>query len=155
MPETNQSLGVRDLRAIIHGLKMAGFSDIAEEQIREQISFLIEDLPSPETLDTMGASTEGLDGIREQVGAIMRLVELGSKQDEGFKVRYEAKKDMPPRYKVLKWRSTVSYNDLTKSLIKMSVFADDHNVPVVAEKAIQLAKIRSPKSNKGRGGFWN
>lgn len=140
MPETGQSLGVQDLRAIIHGLKMSGFAFIQDEEIKEQVSFLLGSLPSPENLDSLLESPQELKHVQEHVGEIMNLIEQGSRKDESFKVRYQAKTNMPPRYKVLKWRSAMGNSDLTKNLIKISVLADNNNEPAIAEKAIDLAK---------------
>jgi len=140
MPDTDQSLGIQDLRAIIHGLRMSGFSFMGDNDIREKVSFMIQDLPSPETLDSMIESPDDLRHIQENVGEIMKLIEMGGARDENFKVRYEAKTDIPPRYKVLKWRTAMKQNELTKNLIKVSMYADDKSEPQIAEQAIRLAQ---------------
>ncbi|MFA7219231.1 MAG: hypothetical protein WC119_01845 [Synergistaceae bacterium] len=139
MPKNEQNLSVQDLRAIIHGLRMKEFS-IDDEDASDQIHFMIKGLPTPETLDSMVNAPGELKDVQDTVGEIMRLIELGGRRDESFKVRYEAKKDMPPRYKVLTWRTAMNQNDLTKKLIKASVYADEKNEPLVAEQALKLAK---------------
>lgn len=136
MPDSG-NISMEDLRTIIHGLKMSTFSFIPEEEIRDKVIFMIEELPSPEKLTEYSLD---LKNVKNYVGEIMRLIEVGGKRDEGFKVRHEAKKNMPPRYKVLTWRKSMNEKDLTKSLIKMSVYADDRSEPVLAEKAIELAQ---------------
>ena len=102
------------MRAIIHGLRMSGFSFVGDDEAREKVIFMIGELPTPETLDSMVMAPEGLKDVKEQIGQIMRLIEEGGRRDENFKVRFEAKKDIPPRYKVLKWRTAMNKKDLTK-----------------------------------------
>ena len=133
------ALGIQDLRAIIHGLKMSGFSYIGDEVMRDRISFMIEDLPTPESLMSMADTPLDIKHIQQQVGEIMRLIETGGARDENFKVRYEVKKAMPPRYKVLKWRGAMKNKGLTSELVRISATADDHNQPRIASKALELA----------------
>jgi hypothetical protein len=142
MEKEEQELGIEDLRVIIHGLRMSTFSFIEDEDIQDQVSHMIEELPSPEQLNELCGKSADLKYLRDKLGYIMNVIEGGGCKDEAFKARYESKKDMPPRYKVLKWRGAMN-KTLTSGLIKMSSFADAHSNPLIAEKAIVLAKKSS------------
>ncbi len=136
-----KSLPIKDLRAIIHGLRMSGFAFVHDEETKDKISYMIEGLPSAEDLDSLIETPEVLRDVEEMVGEIMKLVDQGGKRNQGFKARFEAKKNLSPRYKVMGGR--IMNKELTSSLIKMSAFADSRNEPVVAENAIALAKKSS------------
>jgi len=133
---------LQELRNIIMGLRMPNYSEIDDEAILDKVKFMIGELPSSEKLDSMAGNSAELKYLRDKIGYIMSVIKGGGCKDEAFKARYEAKKDMPPRYKVLKWRGAMN-KTLTSGLIKMSSFADAHSNPLIAEKAIVLAKKSS------------
>jgi len=140
MSEVDNNLSLQDLRAIIHGLKMSGFAFIEDEDTRYNVTCMISDLPSPECLLSMCQKPDELKRVREYVGEIMKIVDCGGNKDESFKTRFEAKKDMPPRYNVLKWRKNMNKEVVAKNLIEASIYADNHAEPLIAENAIKLAK---------------
>ena len=91
MPDQEQSLSIQDLRAIIHGLRMSGFSFVGDEGVRDKITYMIEDLPNPEGLTGMADSPVDVKHVQQQVGEIMRLIEMGGTRNQDSRVRYEAK----------------------------------------------------------------
>ena len=103
MVEFPQDLSLQDLRAIIHGLKMAGFSSV-DEGASDHIKFRINSLPSAEALSQISQNPKVFRDIIVEVGEIMRMVETYSKQGSEYSARFKSKKKLPPRYKVLEWR---------------------------------------------------
>jgi hypothetical protein len=142
METDEQKSELEELHNIIMGLRIANYSEIDDEAIQDEVKFMIRELPSYEKLNSMIGNSAELQYLRDKLGYIMSVIKGGGCKDEAFKARYEAKKDMPPRYKVLKWRGAMN-KALTSGLIKMSSFADEHSNPLIAEKAIALAKRSS------------
>ena len=137
--ENNQLINAAELRIIILGLKMAEFSFIDDEKTCDKVKFMIEELPSAEKLNECLEKPGELEKIREKVGCVMSIIENAGRKDETFKAHYEAKKQIPPRYQVLKWRSAMN-KDLVKGLIRISSVADEKERFEIADKSIVLAK---------------
>lgn len=140
--EIDSSLSLQDLRTIIHGLKMAGLSFI-EEDAKEVINQKIAALPSTEQLLSITEKHDSLKMLTQQVGEIMRLIELYGKKDGEYKVRFKSKKGLPPRYKVLDWRKNMQEMDkaaAVKSFVKLSAAIDDKGQGELASKLIVCAK---------------
>jgi hypothetical protein len=137
--KNEQLINASELRNIILGLKMSNFSFIEDEKLCDQINYMIEQLPSPELLNGYIEKKGELGRIRENVGYIMSCIEKGGRKDEAFKSLYEAKKNIPPRYQVLKWRSAMN-KELVKGLVRISSVADENKSFEIAEKSIILAK---------------
>ena len=124
-------LTIDDIKIIIHGLKMNSFSYI-EPNAFDEIKFMIKGLPQPEEIDKMPQFPHTIKVLQEQIGKIMRLIELYGKRDMEFLTRYKARTSLPPRYKVLDWRVPMTANttkaNLIKSIVKLSCQLDeDHN----------------------------
>ena len=136
MSEVDNNLSLQDLRAIIHGLKMSGFAFIEDEDTRYNITCMVSDLPCPEELLCMCEKPDELKSVREYVGEIMKIIDFGGSRDESFKIRYEAKKDMPPRYNVLKWRKSMNKKDMAKNLITASTYADENGDSLLQKRPI-------------------
>ena len=136
MVEFAQDISLQDLRAIIHGLKIAGFSSI-EDGASDHITFRIRSLPSAETLVTLNPKL--FRDVIKEVGEIMRLIEIFSSKNPEFKARFKSKKKLPPRYKVLDWRKASMNNQIVKDLVKMSSIADEKGHEVIASKLLRCA----------------
>ena len=134
-----------DVRAIVHALKMATLSYVEEEALTE-IKQLIESLPSAERINQLASTPEGLKDVREKIGYILNLIDTYGKRGAEFKARYKAKTKLPPRYKVMEWRSAMKKEAMgfIKELIRISSEADDKGDFKVATKLITCAKaVRS------------
>lgn len=143
MPETLPSnLSVQDIKTIIHGLKMAGFSFV-DPQALSEINAMIKSLPGPEEID--GLTENGMESIKKiaiDVGRIMRLIEIYGQRDQEYKSRYKARTGLPPRYKVMEWRKAMKQEtkQLVKELVQASSIADSKGKFIVAEKLVKCAK---------------
>ena len=130
---------LQDLRAIIHGLKMFSLSFVEEKALTE-INSMIKALPSPETINTLRPGD--VKSLQNNVGQIMRLIEIYGKRDMELKTRYKARTGLPPRYKVLDWRVNMEQKarDITRSMIKTSAAVDDLGYGDIADRFIKCAK---------------
>jgi len=150
MANISKDLTLRDLRTIIHGLKMAGFGFVEEGAV-DQINGMIKALPSPEELGSLANTPDAIKNIQNAVGEIMRLIEIYGKRDMEYKVRYKSKTGLPPRYKVLDWKSA-GRNDMKKmsqvdirnnvvmDLLQLSREIDDCGMDKQAENLISCSK---------------
>ena len=77
---------LQDLRAIIHGLKMATFSFVEEGALTE-IKSMIKSLPSPEGINALEPGM--VKSVQADIGNIMRLIEVYGKRDMEYKTRYK------------------------------------------------------------------
>ena len=143
MAETLPSnLSVGDLKIIIHGLKMAGFSFVDQQALTE-INAMIKSLPGPEEIDKLTINhMETIKKITIDVGGILRLVEIYGQRDMEYKVRYKTRTGLPPRYKVMDWRKAMKQEaiDLVKELVRMSSVADGQGKFDIADKLVRCAK---------------
>ena len=130
---------LQDIRAIIHGLRMATFSFV-EEQALTEIKSMIKALPGPEDLN--GLEPGQLKLIQSDVGNIMRLIEIYGKRDMEYKTRYKSRTGLPPRYKVLDWRVDMdkAAKDVTRSMVKTSAIADELGYSSISDRLIRCAK---------------
>ena len=138
-PEATFEVTLQNLRAIIHGLKMASFSFVEEKALSE-INSMIKSLPGPETINTLDPGD--VKSLQNSVGKIMRLVELYGKRDMEYKTRYKSRTGLPPRYKVLDWRCAMEQKarDITRNMIKTSAVADELGYGDIADRLIRCAK---------------
>ena len=142
-PEATFEVTLQDLRAIIHGLKMASLSFVEEKALTE-INAMIKSLPGPEEINILEPGD--VKALQSMVGKIMRLIELYGKRDMEFKTRYKARTGLPPRYKVLDWRVPMEQKarDITRSMIKTSSIMDDIGHGDIAGRLIKCAqKVQS------------
>ena len=139
MVEFPQDLSLQDLRAIIHGLKMAGFSSV-DEGASDHIKFRINSLPSAEALSQISQNPKVFRDIIVEVGEIMRMVETYSKQGSEYSARFKSKKKLPPRYKVLEWRKDM------KNMKNEKEIQNDKKAAVVT-----FVKMSSDMDNIGHG----
>ena len=174
MAKSGQNLSIQDLRAMIHGLRMATFAFV-DEIAQDQVRFLIAGLPSPERLGSVAENPKDFNQVVEQVGKVMQLVEAYAEKGSEFKARHLTKKKLPPRYKTLEWKKTEWFDkekdlkvketkvkkeevgmqqaasiNVVRSLIKASAVADQKGFVVLASKSLNLAKTANTKlcSNK-------
>jgi len=140
MPTENKlDVTLQDLRAIIHGLKMASLGFIEDGAV-DEINAMIKTLPGPETINELDLME--IKNIQNSVGSIMRLIEIYGKRDKEYKTRYKSRTGLPPRYKVLEWRKDMQQTarDITRSMVKTSAVADNNGYIEVAESLIKCAK---------------
>jgi hypothetical protein len=146
MVEFPQDLSLQDLRAIIHGLKMAGFTSV-DEGAADHIKFRINSLPSAEALSQISQNPKAFRDIIVEVGEIMRIVEAYSKQGSEYSARFKSKKKLPPRYKVLEWRKDMKnekeiQNDKKAAVVtfvKMSSDMDNIGHGIISGKLLKCA----------------
>jgi hypothetical protein len=142
MANQSTELTLQELRKIIHGLKMSGFcslDDAASDEIRSMIKIL----PSAETILTLTETPMAIDSLKENIGRIMRLIELYSKRDMEYKVRYKSRTGLPPRYKVMDWRKAMKMSvnsSLISGLVKTSASVDELGYGDMAERFLKCAK---------------
>jgi hypothetical protein len=129
---------IEELKDIIKGLRMSTFSFVECGAI-DEVNHMIQALPVPEELDRLTLPM-AIKKIREDVGKIMRVIELYGKRDKEYKIRYKSRTGLPPRYKVLEWRSAMKKSEFVKEMIKVSSVADDKGNAEVATKLILFAK---------------
>lgn len=141
MPDTekNQDLTLQDIRVIIHGLRMSGFSCVEPEAL-DQIKFRIKSLPNPEELTGLQDDIASIKRIAKEIGEIMHLLEVYGNKGPEFKARFESLKGLPPRYKTLEWRKNMSNTNLTRQLVRISANVDYAGKVVLSEKLLSLAK---------------
>jgi hypothetical protein len=142
MTEFNQNLTLEELKSIIHGLRMSGFSFVEQEAL-PQIQFRIKNLPVTEELDKLADDPVSIRNIVGEIGELMRLLNIYGNKNSEYKVRFQSLKGLPPRYKVLEWRD-VKMNEkaanLVKELIKMSSAMDEQGKSEISKKLIVCAK---------------
>jgi len=138
---TNDTIDItlQDLRAIIHGLKMAPLGFIDDGAV-DEINAMIKALPGPETINSLDPME--IKGLQSSVGGIMELIEMYGKRDKEYKTRYKSRTGLPPRYKVLEWRCPMEQKsrDIARNLVKMSAVADGQGYSDVAGDLIKCAK---------------
>jgi hypothetical protein len=141
--EESTDVTLQDLRAIIHGLRMANLSFVEQDAL-DEIEAMIKELPHPEDLAQMADSPSMLKKLKEHIGGIMRLIETYSKRDTEYKARYKSRTGLPPRYKVLEWRSAMSNRELrnaiVKGLISLSAAVDEDGHGKYASVLLSCAK---------------
>jgi hypothetical protein len=134
------NLTIDDIKIIVHGLKMNSFSYI-EPNAFDEIKFMIKGLPQPEEIDKMTQFPHSIKVLQEQIGKIMRLIELYGKRDMEFLTRYKARTSLPPRYKVLDWRVPMTTKaNLIKNLVKLSCQLDEDHKGKLAQGLIDCCK---------------
>ena len=129
---------IEELKDIIKGLRMSTFSFVDPNAI-DEINHMIQTLPVPEELDRLTLPM-AIKKIRKDVGNIMRIIELYGKRDKEYKIRYKSRTGLPPRYKVLEWRSAMKKSEFLKEMVKVSSVADDKGNADIAGKLILFAK---------------
>ena len=129
---------IEELKVIIHGLRMSTLVSVEVGAI-DEVQHMIQALPLPEELDRLD-NPMLIKKIRKDVGSIMRIVELYGKRDKEYKVRYKSRTGLPPRYKILEWRSAMKKAEFIKEMIKVSSVADDKGNADVATKLMLFAK---------------
>lgn len=140
MSEVNQDLSIQDLRAIIHGLRMTNFAFV-DQDAKDQIMMKIQSLPNPEMLGKISEYPKDFKQVVNEVGEIMKLVEIYSKRDGEYRARFKSKKKLPPRYKVLEWKKNkMETSNTVKTLVKFSSKMDEMGIESLAEKTLVCAK---------------
>ena len=118
-------MDVRQLRAIIHGLKMSGLSFVdadALDAIKQRIKFL----PSPEELNSISGNPESIKKVAKEIGEIIKLIEVYGKRGVEKKVREKSMKNLPPRYQVLEWRDNMENKaNVVKVMVRTSSVLDE------------------------------
>lgn len=152
-----QDLSLQDLRAIIHGLKMAGFTSLDEGAV-DHVKFRINSLPSAEALSQIAQNPKVFRDLIVEVGEIMSVIEKYSKQGAEYSARFKSKKKLPPRYKVLEWRSDmknikektdVDVKAAVVAFVKMSSDMDNIGHGVISGKLLKCAtNIQSETYNQ-------
>jgi hypothetical protein len=99
-----QNIELQDMMSIIHGLRMSGLSFVETDAL-DEINSRIKDLPSSEALAGVYSDPREVKGLCAEVGRIMELIDHYGNRNEEFKARYNAKTNLPPRYKNLKWKA--------------------------------------------------
>jgi hypothetical protein len=123
--DNNIDITLDELKTIIHGLRMSTLSFVEDNAI-DEIKAMIKALPLPEAIDKLVTIPMGIKGIQRDVGNIMRLIELYGKRDIEFKTRYKSRTGLPPRYKVLDWRSKMKANaKIIRDMVKVSSDIDN------------------------------
>lgn len=145
MPEQGLIEDVVQLRAIIHGLKMAGLSFVDQEALTS-IQQRIKNLPSPEMLTSFSGKKEEIKNVAKEVGEIIQLIEIYGKRNEESKQRSMSTKGLPPRYKTLEWRQAMNKNVVIRELVNASSLLDKHGQVKLASRLINVA--RSVKEDK-------
>lgn len=142
---------LRDLRVIIHGLRLEGFAYV-EEQALTDIQQMIKGLPSPETLNAMVNNPGDIRNLQNNIGKIMRIIELYGKKGLEYKTRYKARTKLPPRYRVFDWSVDMNMDkaarDFAREMIKTSSKADSTGHSKVASDLIVCAKMVQKKEAK-------
>jgi len=139
--ENKKELSLQDLRVIIRSLKMSGFSFVEPEAL-DQINFLIKNLPGPEQLNKIGSDPRETSRVKQQVGEIMKLIDIYGVKNFEYKTRYKAIKNLPPRYKVVDWDKTKKAS--INGLIRVSAVLEAKGKNKISERVMLLAeKIRS------------
>lgn len=141
---------ITDLRAVILALKMATLTSV-EEYASTEIKQLIKNLPSAETMNDLGDSPDGLKDVRDTVGYILGLINSYGQRNAQSKARYQSKTNLPPRYKVMDWRSDMEKEakSFVKELVRISSVADGKGDSDIASKSIVCAKaIRSEEAKE-------
>ena len=140
MGEVNQNLSIQDLRAMIHGLRMANFAFV-DQDAKDQIIMKIQSLPNPEMLGKIADTPKDFEKVVKQVGEIMKMIEIYSKRDGEYRARFKSKKKLPPRYKVLEWKNKkMETSNTVKTLVKFSARMDEMGIEKLAEKSLVCAK---------------
>jgi hypothetical protein len=143
MPEKPIPVTLEELRDIILGLRLSNFSYIDRDAL-DEINAMIKTLPSAEALSKMEMYPESIEKIQADVGKIMRLIEIYGKRGPEHRARYKSRTGLPPRYKVLEWRSAMNLklakNELIKDIIKLSKEADDDGLERLSSDLISIAK---------------
>lgn len=116
----NNNLTLQELRTIIHSLRMMEFASLdpdAVDYIRDKIS----QLPSAEAIINYSGA-EAMKDLKGAIGNIMYLIETYSRRDKEYKVRYESRTGLPPRYNVLEFKdvSKKSSFDVVNGIVKVS-----------------------------------
>ena len=139
MAENLTEITLQDLRAIVHGLKMTPLAFV-EEAALDEIEAMIKVLPGPESINSLDPM--GIKQLQSTVGNIMRLIELYGNRDGESKTRYESRTGLPPRYKVLEWRSPMNQlaRAVTRGIIKTSAVVDDLGYSDISRRLIRCAK---------------
>ena len=123
------------LRAIIHNLKIAGFSFVDQDALIS-INQRIKNLPSPQAIAQLSGQKELIKKLAKEVGEIMELIEIYGKRNEESATRSVATKGLPPRYKTLKWRQAMDKNKAIEGLVTLSSALDKKGQVRLAAKLI-------------------
>lgn len=123
---------------------MSGFSFVEPEAL-DQINFLIKQLPGPEQLNKIGLDPRETSRVKQQVGEIMKMIDIYGVKNFEYKTRYKAIKNLPPRYKVVDWnKSKKATASTVNGLIKASAVLKEKGKEKISERVMLLAeKIRS------------
>ena len=146
MAEFDQNLTVDELKAIIQGLRMSGFSFVEPEAL-SQIQFRIKNLPVGEEMDKLADDPVSIKNIVHEIGELMRLLEIYGSKNSEYKARFQSLKGLPPRYKVLEWRNKKAENnmniktaEIAKELVRLSSEMDEKGQTKISQKMIVCAK---------------
>lgn len=125
MPLDNKNeLTLEELKTIIHGLRMSTLSFVEDGALSE-INSMIKMLPLPEEIDKLTRFPKAVKNVQNDIGNIMRLIELYGKRDVEFKTRYVSRTSLPPRYKVLEWRGNMKTDaKIIRDIVKVSSDVD-------------------------------
>ncbi|MFA5313821.1 MAG: hypothetical protein WC375_11000, partial [Methanomassiliicoccales archaeon] len=135
-------ISIQDLRAIVHGLKMATLVSMEDTKLADMIHQRIKQLPSPEAINRLAEDAPAMLGkVKTEIGAIMQLVEENNKRDMVYKIKYKAKTNLDPRYKVLDRRSSMQSGENTfiRKIVKVSALVDDKGQGEVARHLVVCA----------------
>ena len=144
MAEFDKNLTLDELKTIIHGLRMSGFSSVEPEAL-SQIQFRIKNLPVSEEMDKLADDPVSLKNIVHEIGEIMRLLDIYGSKNSEYKARFQSLKGLPPRYKVLEWKSKPENNmnkaaSIAKELVRLSSEMDEKGQIKISQKMIVCAK---------------
>jgi len=115
-----------ELKVIIHALRMSNLAFVEDNAI-DEIRAMIKALPLPEQIDQLTVNHPmSIKNLQKDIGNIMRLIELYGKRDVEFKTRYKSRTGLPPRYKVLDWRSKMKdeVKASVREIVKLSADLD-------------------------------
>ena len=142
MPKNEDNLNtIQELRTIIQGLKLSGLSFVDEEALTE-IRAMIKTLPSAEELNTLINNPRSIKHLQQHVGGIIHLIEMYSKKDSEYKVRYKSRTGLPPRYKGFEWREKMkaAKKNIVTELVKLSSAFDEMGRGDISGKLNRCAK---------------
>ena len=154
MAEFDKNLTLDELKTIIHGLRMSGFSSVEPEAL-SQIQFRIKNLPVSEEMDKLADDPVSLKNIVHEIGEIMRLLDIYGSKNSEYKARFQSLKGLPPRYKVLEWKSKPENNmnkaaSIAKELVRLSSEMDEKGQIKISQKMIVCAKYAMNDELDGR-----
>jgi len=133
-------LTLDELSVIIHGLRMHTLSFVEDAAV-DEIEAMIKALPLPEQMNKLAQYPSAIKNLQRSIGNIMRLTELYGKRDVEFKTRYKSRTGLPPRYKVLDWRSDMKAvaQNVIRDMVRVSSIIDNKGYGEISGKINKFA----------------